>query len=196
MAQDPGEGEHLPGRALVLADGVGVWKRACRHFDFGSVTSIWLWTPFSHLTPSHRCPRQLNTAGMMRFQRLASSGSSLLARQPLQVWQPVRTFGAKRTVVKPPRGIVQELHSLRGSYKGPNVLDISMLTVFKDEPIQTKPDSEYPDWIWSLNKPLPNLNLLKAADYQTLDAAQRLRLARLERRAKIKAENARRKNHI
>jgi len=73
-------------------------------------------------------------------------------------------------------------------------ISLEMLNIFKDvPPQQAKPDSEYPEWLWTMDVPLPTYTELRRSDYDQLPLPMQLRYDRLLRKSRIKAHNSKSK---
>ncbi|EFJ10560.1 hypothetical protein SELMODRAFT_128071 [Selaginella moellendorffii] len=68
------------------------------------------------------------------------------------------------------------------------VLGANIFKEGSDPPIHA--DSEYPDWLWTLDKPLPPLSDLKRRDFKSLKLQELKRLVKLDNRQRIKDSNA------
>ena len=66
--------------------------------------------------------------------------------------------------------------------------------IMKDgQDAELRPDSEYPDWVWTLHQPLPSLETLMArqqADPDAMTMSERKRLYKLWNRGRIKEANS------
>ena len=66
--------------------------------------------------------------------------------------------------------------------------------IMKDgQDAELRPDSEYPDWVWTLHEPLPSLETLMArqqADPDAMTMSERKRLYKLWNRGRIKEANS------
>ena len=66
--------------------------------------------------------------------------------------------------------------------------------IFKDgQDAELLPDSEYPEWVWTLHEPLPTLQTLTAryqADPESLGPEDKKRLYKLWNKGRIKERNA------
>ena len=73
----------------------------------------------------------------------------------------------------------------------PVVIGLNILKEGQDP--ELRPDSEYPEWVWTLHQERPTLQALKTRhedDPESLSQAEQKRLAKLWNRARIKANNA------
>ena len=115
----------------------------------------------------------------------------MLARAALRVAARPRTLplGARGLAKKPAAGASDADDS------GPTDLEkvVTGLNIMKDgkDPL-VKPDSEYPDWVFELHKPLPTLEELVAkheANPDSLGRAEQKRLVRQWNRERIRRGN-------
>lgn len=67
---------------------------------------------------------------------------------------------------------------------------VDFIQVFQDmEPVKLLPDEEYPEWLWTIGKPLPSLADLRRTGFDNLNDQMKERYIKLERKHKIKAKN-------
>lgn len=68
------------------------------------------------------------------------------------------------------------------------------LNIFKDQPdeVKVKPDSEYPDWVFTLHMPRASLDELQIAyeeDPESISEADTKRMIRMWNRGRIRSKN-------
>jgi large subunit ribosomal protein L54 len=109
---------------------------------------------------------------------------SLALRQP--VWAAARGLAKKAK-----KGDAAPLKHAAEAPSSPVVIGLNLLKEGQDP--ELRPDSEYPEWVWTLHQERPSLQKLKTKhedDPESLTELEQRRLYKLWNRARIKENNA------
>jgi len=115
---------------------------------------------------------------MLRFAKVATSATRIPVRSLAKKAVPKAAASGPQTSASAPADLTAVVHGLNIMKEG------------ADPAI--RPDSEYPEWVWTLHKPLPTLEDLKvryAAEPDAMSDEDKRRLIRQWNRKRIKDAN-------